>query len=356
MFFILLAKSHLGSYQCPNSLNYMWGAGFTLAVVMVFQVISGLFLAMQYGTEHAYQAVVYIMRDCFFGWNMYNMHSYGASFVFFFLYIHLFRGFYYGLFTFNPNVWLTGCIIFVYLMAVGFMGYVLAWGEMSYWGATVITNLLTPIPNFLEWACGTVGAVGVPTLKRFFVWHFLLGICIFIMMYIHFFYLHLYSSTHPYSHVSTNNRVSFFPFYLVKDGFGLMVMSVFLFIQLFWGVWTLTHPDNTFEASGMSTPLHIVPEWYFLLYYGILKSVPNKNTGFLVMIVSVIIPFALVETRRMISIMGSTMHFKNILLITFLYFLVIGGKLPSDVTVSYGRVMTINFLFVFYVYLAKKKK
>lgn len=320
---------------------------------MVWQIVSGIILAIHFTatTAMAYKSLVAIIKEVYYGWLLYCVHSYGASFIFFFLYLHYFRGLYYSLFFYNPNVWITGCLLFVYLMAVGFLGYVIAWGEMSYWGATVITNLLTPIPNFLEWACGTVGSVGNATVKRFFIYHFILGIAIFAVIMIHFFYLHYYSSSNPYG-FNTNNKVSLFPYCLMKDAYGLFVIFACLSVQLFWTIFTLTHPDNTFEASGMSTPLHIVPEWYFLLQYGVLKSIPNKNTGALVMALSIFVPFLLVEARKYNSVNGSIYNYKCVSMVIFVYFLVIGGKLPSDVCVSYGRLMSINYFFVFLLYLS----
>lgn len=330
-----------------------WNHGFMITVVMIFQIVSGIVIAMFFTPTiySAYQSIVLIIKEKYTGWMLYNTHTYGASFVFFFVYIHIFRGLYHSSYLYNSNLWISGCLLYVLLMAVGFMGYVLAWGEMSYWGATVITNLLSPVPNFLEWACGTIGTVGDATLKRFFVFHFLLGLFVLVGMVLHFFYLHSFSSSSPLGHMKSNTSVSFLPYSLIKDYFGLLIFGIVYYLQCFTTVSTLTHPDNTIEASGIVTPLHIVPEWYFLFFYGILKCVPNKNSGFLLMILSIVLPFIYVTPRKMMSltIARITMSKPPHYIIMFCILTIIGGLLPSDFVISYSRVI-ILFLLLEHIY------
>merc|ERR1712003_437000 len=184
----------------------------------------------------------------FYGWCLRYFHSSGASFVFLFLFLHLGRAMFYGSYFYNPNTWFSGIVLLLFLMAIAFMGYVLPFGQMSFWGATVITNLFSPFPCLVEWVCGGY-CVCNPTLKRFF---------------------HFHSSNNP-SRLNTNNKIPFFPFILIKDFFGFIVISCLYFLQIHFGVSSLSHPDNALEACALLTPLHIVPEWYFLCQYSLLK-------------------------------------------------------------------------------------
>merc|ERR1712212_505679 len=232
-----LVKSHLQSYPSPNNINSFWNMGFLLIIVIILQIITGILLALHYTPDinYAYYSVMHIIREVYYGWCLRYIHSNGASFVFALLFIHIGRGLYYGSHYYNPNTWFSGIIIFILLMVTAFMGYVLPWALMSFWAATVITNLLSPFPCLIEWVCGGF-YVSNPTLKRFFLFHFIL------------------------------------PFILIKDIFGLFIVITLYTLQLFLGIFSLSHPDNAFEVSGIVTPLHIVPEWYFLSFYSMLKA------------------------------------------------------------------------------------
>jgi len=183
----------------------------------------------------------------------------------------------------------------LFLMAIAFIGYVLPFGQMSFWGATVITNLLSPFPSLVEWVCGGY-CVHSPTLKRFFIFHFILPFLLCGFVVIHLFYLHYHGSNNPLR-LNTNSKISFFPFIFQKDFFGLMLVLCLYFLQTHFGISTLSHPDNALEVSRLTTPLHIVPEWYFLCQYAILKAVPNKNAGFIVLLTSILVLFFLGEIR-----------------------------------------------------------
>jgi len=212
--------------------------------------------------------------------------------VFLLLFIHIARALFYGSYFYNPNTWFSGILIFLILMATAFLGYVLPFGQMSFWGATVITNLLSPFPCVIEWLCGGY-CVHSPTLKRFFVFHFILPFILLGFIFLHLFYLHYQGSNNPIV-VSTNNRVPFFPFVAIKDIFGLTIVLFFYSVQCNFGLATLSHPDNALEACAFLTPLHIVPEWYFLCQYAMLKAVPNKNAGFIVLLTSIFVLFLFV--------------------------------------------------------------
>merc|ERR1712170_338371 len=219
-------------------------------------------------------------------------------------------------------------------MAIAFMGYVLPFGQMSFWGATVITNLLSPFPSLVEWICGGY-CVHNPTLKRFFLFHFLLPFLLCGFAVLHLFYLHFLSSLNPLMN-STNNKIPFFPFILIKDFFGLILILCLYFLQTHFGVSSLSHPDNALEACALLTPLHIVPEWYFLCQYAILKAVPNKNAGFIILLTSIL---ALFFFMRSVSvsyyfIVFTCSRFNGFYLsfwfLTVISFVWIGGQFPQD--------------------------
>ena len=214
--FVLLLKSHLQSYPCPLQINFFWNLGFLLTVAILFQILTGIFLALHYTADvkSAYSSVFFLIREVYYGWSLRYLHASGASFVFFFLFIHLGRGLFYGSYFYNPNTWFSGIILLFLLMAIAFMGYVLPFGQMSFWGATVITNLLSPIPSLVEWVCGGY-CVDNPTLKRFFIFHFILPFLLCGFLFLHFFYLHFQSSNNPLR-LNTNNKIPFFPFLLIQ--------------------------------------------------------------------------------------------------------------------------------------------
>ena len=203
----------------------------------------------------------------------------------------------YGSYFYNPNTWFSGILIFFFLMTTAFMGYVLPFGQMSFWGATVITNLLSPFPCLIEWVCGGHYLYN-PTLKRFFLFHFQFPFffCGFIIL--HLFYLHFHSSNNPLR-LNTNNKIPFFPFIFLKDFFGFILILCLYLLQTHFGISSFSHPDNALEVCGLLTPLHIVPEWYFLCQYAMLKAVPNKNAGFIILLTSIFTLFFFGEIRNL---------------------------------------------------------
>merc|ERR1712178_185640 len=300
----------------------------------------------------AYSSIFFLIREVYYGWSLRYFHSNGASFVFLFLFLHIARAIFYGSYFYNPNTWFSGILLLFLLMAIAFMGYVLPWGQMSFWGATVITNLLSPSPSLVEWVCGGY-CVYSPTLKRFFLFHFLvLG-----LVCLHLFYLHYHSSNNPLR-LNTNNKVPFFPFIFIKDFFGLILILSLYFLQAHFGVSSLSHPDNALEVNALLTPLHMVPEWYFLCQYAMLKAVPNKNAGFIILLTSILIFFFFGESRNLttLCLLFSNGFSLSFFFLSFLSFLWIGAQFPQEKFLSYARILTLDFFFFFFFFFFKKKK
>jgi quinol-cytochrome oxidoreductase complex cytochrome b subunit len=291
--------SHIIDYPTPINLNYMWSFGSTAGICLVIQIATGILLAMHY-TPHidlAFTSVEHIMRDVNGGWLIRYFHSNGASIFFILIYLHIFRGLYFGSYIFpRGRLWATGVIIFLLMMATAFMGYVLTWGQMSFWGATVITNLFSAIPllgtSIVEWLWGGF-SVSNATLNRFFSLHYLMPFLIVGFVIIHLSLLHSEGSNNPLGINKNADFISFYPYFYVKDLFSLLLL-LFLFIYLvtFYPN-ILGHADNYIPANPLSTPAHIVPEWYFLPFYAILRSIPDKLGGVSAMIGAILILFLL---------------------------------------------------------------
>jgi len=297
-------KSHLQSYPCPLQINSFWNLGFLLAITIILQIITGIFLGLHYTSDlhSAYSSVFFFIREIYYGWSLRYLHSSGASFVFLFLFLHLGRAISYGSYFYNPSSWFSGILLFFFLMTTAFMGYVLPFGQMSFWGATVITNLLSPFPSLIEWVCGG-HYVYNPTLKRFFLFHFLFPFLLCGFLILHLFYLHFHSSNNPFR-LNTNNKIPFFPFIFHKDFFGFILILCLYLLQTHFGISSFSHPDNALEVCGLLTPLHIVPEWYFLCQYAMLKAVPNKNAGFIILLTSIFTFFFFGEIRFVLQRKG----------------------------------------------------
>merc|ERR1711988_534467 len=342
----------MGTYPTPSQINCFWNLGFLLGVGITIQLFTGLLLALYYTSEvnSAYFSIFFLIREVYYGWFLRYFHSSGASFVFMFLFVHIGRGLFYGSYFYNSNTWLTGILILFLLIVIAFLGYVLPFGQMSFWGATVITNLLSPFPGVIEWLCGGY-CVHSPTIKRFFVFHFVLSFLLLGFVFLHLFYLHFHSSNNPLR-INTNNKIPFFPYIFIKDFFSLIIILCCYVVQCHFGVSTLSHPDNALEACAFLTPLHIVPEWYFLCQYSILKAVPNKNGGFVMLLISVLCLFYLGEMIKMSpmkKLTTSVCSNKNMILYfcIFTCFIVIGAQFPQEIFLSYGRVLIPGyFLFL----------
>jgi ubiquinol-cytochrome c reductase cytochrome b/c1 subunit len=294
-----MMNAQLNDFPTPKNLNYWYTFGGILAFMLVVQIITGIVLVMHY-TPHvslAFASVETIMRDVNAGWLIRYLHANGASMFFIAVYIHIFRGLYYGSYK-EPRelLWILGVIIFLLMMAAAFMGYVLVWGQMSFWGATVITNLFSAIPfigeSVVTWLWGGF-SVGNPTLNRFFALHYLLPFVLVGLVGLHIWALHVTGNNNPkgIDVKSPQDTVPFHPYYTVKDAFALMLFCLFYGLWVFYHPNYLGHPDNYIEANPMSTPAHIVPEWYFLPFYAILRSIPDKLMGVLAMFGAIAVLF-----------------------------------------------------------------
>lgn len=298
-----------GVFPMPKNLNYFWNFGAMAMVALVIMVLSGLFLAMQYTphVDYAFDSVERIMRDVNYGWLIRYIHMNGASMFFIVVYIHMVRGLYYGSYK-EPReiIWILGVLILLIMMATAFLGYVLPWGQMSFWGATVITNLFSSIPligeDIVVWLWGGF-SVDNPTLNRFFALHFLLPFVLLGLVILHIIAIHISGSNNPTGiDVQTEqDTVSFHPYFTVKDSFGVMVFLAIWAFFVFFAPNYMGHPDNYIPANPLSTPAHIVPEWYFLPFYAILRAVdfdflwivPAKLGGVIAMFGSIVLLAAL---------------------------------------------------------------
>nr|AHY88128.1 cytochrome b [Trochalopteron affine] len=279
----------------PSNISTWWNFGSLLGICLITQIITGLLLAMHYtaDTNLAFQSVAHMCRNVQFGWLIRNLHANGASFFFICIYFHIGRGLYYGSYL-NKETWNVGVVLLLALMATAFVGYVLPWGQMSFWGATVITNLFSAIPyigqTLVEWLWGGF-SVDNPTLTRFFAIHFLLPFVIAGLTLVHLTFLHDTGSNNPLGIPSDCDKIPFHPYYSIKDILGFALMFVSLATLALFAPNLLGDPENFTPANPLATPPHIKPEWYFLFAYAILRSIPNKLGGVLALAASVLVLF-----------------------------------------------------------------
>jgi len=347
----------------PKNLNWMWIWGIVLAFCLVLQIATGVVLAMHY-TPHvdmAFKSVEHIMRDVNGGHMIRYLHANGASLFFFAVYLHIFRGLYYGSYKAPREVtWIVGMLIYLAMMATAFMGYVLPWGQMSFWGATVITNLFSAFPivgeHIVLWLWGGF-SVDNPTLNRFFALHYLLPFVIAGVVLLHLWALHVHGSNNPLGidAKGPQDKIPFHPYYTAKDAFGLAVFLIFYAYFVFFSPYTLGHPDNWIEANPLVTPAHIVPEWYFLPFYAVLRAVPDKLGGVLLMFGAIAILFLLpwLDTSRVRSA-----RFRPVYRVFFWLFVVCclalgwAGQMPAEgLPLLVGQLATVWYFAHFLVIL-----
>ncbi len=355
-----LVNSYVVDNPEPSNISYLWNFGSLLGLCLVFQIITGIFLAMHYqpNVELAFNSVEHIMRDVNYGWLIRYTHANVASFFFIFVYAHLARGLYYNSYK-SPRVapWTIGVIILVLMMATAFLGYVLVYGQMSLWGATVITNLLSAIPwignDFVEFVWGGF-SVGNATLNRFFSLHYLLPFVLAALAVAHLLTLHTHGSSNPLGISANIDRLAFHPYYVFKDLVTFFVFFLVLALIVTFYPNLMGHSDNYIPANPMSTPASIVPEWYLLPFYAILRSIPNKLLGVLAMFASLLIflVLPLTDTSR---IRGN--QFRPIskfifwmLIVVFIMLVWIGSEHPVSPFVEVGQFSTA-FYFLWFVLL-----
>jgi len=282
-------------YPAPVNLTYMWNFGSLALLCLVVQILTGIFLAMHYAPvgEGAFDSVEHIMRDVNLGWTLRYMHSNGASMFFIVVYLHIFRGLYYSSYA-SPReiLWGIGVIILLLMIITAFIGYVLPWGQMSYWAATVITNLVTAFPSFGDktviWLWGGYSVTHI-TLNRFYSFHYILPIVLVGLSLLHVIVLHHNGSTDPMGGLSKKDKVPFGPFFLTKDLYGVGIFLIFYSYFVFFKPNFLGHTDNYILANPIVTPPHIVPEWYFLPFYAILRAIHSKLLGVIVLLCSILV-------------------------------------------------------------------
>lgn len=285
--------SSLINLPTPSNINIFWNFGSLLGLILIIQILSGLFLAIHFtaNTSFAFESVIHICRDVNNGWLIRILHSNGASLFFVFIYLHIGRGIYFNSSQLKKT-WISGVLILFLLIGTAFIGYVLPWGQISFWGATVITNLLSAIPylgdTLVIWLWGGF-AVDNPTLNRFFTIHFLLPFILTAIIIIHLIFLHETGSSNPLGTPINNDKIPFYPYFLIKDilGYTIFILS-FIFLLIYYP-YILNDPDNFIPANPLVTPIHIQPEWYFLFAYSILRAIPNKLGGVIALVSSILI-------------------------------------------------------------------
>lgn len=356
---VQLVNDHLVDYPTPSNLSLFWNYGFLAGMCLSVQLITGIALAMHY-TPHvdlAFLSVEHIMRDVNNGWFLRYAHANGASMFFITVFIHIGRGLYYGSYM-KPRafVWTLGVLILLLMMATAFLGYVLVWGQMSFWAATVITNFFTAFPVVgdkivtLLWGGFSVDNA---TLNRFFSLHYLLPFLITGIVIAHMAAVHLDGSNNPLGISSVSDKISFFPYFFIKDVLGLIVGLFFFSFFVFFSPNTLGHSDNYIPGNPLVTPEHIVPEWYFLPAYAILRSIPNKLLGVLALFAAILVLFVLpfVNTSEIRSSLYRPLHKKLFWLLVIDYILLgyLGQQVPESPFIELGQIASIYYFSYFLI-------
>ena len=361
---LLTLANHLTDYPTPKNLNYWWTFGGILTFCLITQIVTGLVLAMHYiaHADMAFESVEHIMRDVNYGWLIRYIHANGASMFFLAVYIHIFRSLFYGSYK-SPReiIWIIGIIIYLLMMAAAFLGYVLPWGQMSFWGATVITNLFSAIPlvgeGIVTWLWGGY-SVDNPTLTRFFTLHYLIPFLILGLVVLHIWALHVPGNNNPIGidiKKPSKDTVPFHPYIVIKDGFALLMFMIVFAFFVFYTPNILGHADNYIEANPLVTPAHIVPEWYLLPFYAILRSVPDKLLGVIAMLSAILILAALpwLDTSKIRSAVFRPLY-KQFYWILVADVLILGyvGAMPAEgLYLLIARIATAYYFLHFLVVL-----
>nr|WMV00477.1 cytochrome b [Rhodopsalta leptomera] len=354
---IKIINNSLIDFPAPSNLSYWWNFGFVLGLCLMIQIFTGLFLSMHYNASvmNAFESLSHICRDVNYGWILRVIHANGASLFFICVYLHVGRGLYYGSFKYIET-WSVGVIMLLMLMATAFLGYVLPWGQMSFWGATVITNLLSAIPylgmTLVNWIWGGF-AVDNATLTRFYSFHFILPFILLSLTIIHLLYLHTTGSNNPLGINSNNDKVPFHPYFSIKDIMSLCILMIMFLMFVMLEPYMLGDPDNFIPANPLVTPKHIQPEWYFLFAYAILRSIPNKLGGVIALFMSIFI-LMFVPFLNNSNFMGLNNYPINQILfwymLTILILLTWIGARPVELPyINFGMFLTFMYFLYFIV-------
>nr|YP_009236689.1 cytochrome b [Telchinia circeis]AMJ17146.1 cytochrome b [Telchinia circeis] len=354
---IKIINGSLIDLPSPSNISSWWNFGSLLAICLMTQILTGLFLTMYYSanTELAFFSVNYICRNVNYGWLIRTIHANGASFFFICIYLHIGRGMYYESFNLKLT-WMIGVIILFLLMATAFMGYVLPWGQMSFWGATVITNLLSAIPYLgtmlVNWIWGGF-AVDNATLTRFYTFHFLFPFIILMLTMIHLLFLHQTGSNNPLGINSNIDKIPFHPFFTFKDLIGFIILIFILCLLTLIDPYLLGDPDNFIPANPLVTPIHIQPEWYFLFAYAILRSIPNKLGGVIALVMSIailiILPFTFNKKIQGIQFYPLNQILFWFLITTIILLTWIGARPVEMPYILTGQILTLIYFSYFII-------
>nr|AMO27001.1 cytochrome b [Amynthas sp. 3 LZ-2016] len=352
---IKIINSSLIDLPAPNNISIWWNYGSLLGLCLIIQIATGLFLSMHYSPniEMAFSSVAHVSRDVNYGWLLRSIHANGASMFFLFIYLHAGRGMYYGSFNLHET-WNIGVLLFILTMATAFTGYVLPWGQMSFWGATVITNLLSAIPyigkSLVEWIWGGF-AVGSATLNRFFSFHFIPPFVIIGATVLHIMFLHQTGSNNPIGVNADSERIPFHPYYSIKDALGYMLAVTGLSCLVLFEPNLFTDPENFLMSNPLVTPIHIKPEWYFLWMYAILRSIPNKLGGvlalFMAIMVMFIMPMTTMSNKRSLTFYPMNQFMFWILATSWAILTWIGGRPVEDPYIIIGQTFTTLYFLYF---------
>nr|QED56668.1 cytochrome b [Anthonomus eugenii] len=360
---IKIFNSSLNYLPTPSNISSMWNFGSLLGLCLMIQILTGIFLAMHYcpNVDLAFNSVAHICRNVNYGWLIRTLHANGASLFFICLYIHIGRGIYYSSY-YLTETWMSGVTIFFMVMATAFLGYVLPWGQMSFWGATVITNLVSAIPymgnSIVQWLWGGF-AVDNATLTRFFAFHFLLPFIVAALVMIHLLFLHQTGSNNPLGTNSNMEKIPFHPYFTLKDLVGFLIMTFLLTILSLQAPYLLGDPDNFTPANPLVTPIHIQPEWYFLFAYAILRSIPNKLGGVIALVLSIAIlyiaPFVNKKKYQSTQFypLNKIMFWSLLSIVILLTW--IGARPVEDPYILTGQILTVLYFsyFVFNPLISK---